>query len=58
MASGVFEAFVRGDASRGSDGGTIAKKVMEWHNGDISLESTPGKTLFRIKLPKSAAGKS
>jgi signal transduction histidine kinase len=32
----VFEAFVRGDASRGSDGGTglgltIAKKVMEWH---------------------------
>jgi hypothetical protein len=27
----VFEAFVRGDASRGSDGGTIAKKVMEWY---------------------------
>ncbi|WP_213485510.1 HAMP domain-containing sensor histidine kinase [Thermobacillus xylanilyticus] len=59
----VFEAFVRGDASRKSDGGTglgltIAKKAIEWHEGELTLESSPGNTLFRVKLAKRFAGKT
>ncbi|MFL1675048.1 sensor histidine kinase [Paenibacillus dendritiformis] len=62
----IFDAFVRGDQSRRSDGGsglglTIAKHIVEKHRGRIrldmldgGLESTAGGhgTIFRIVLPR------
>ncbi|BFH64289.1 sensor histidine kinase [Paenibacillus azoreducens] len=59
----IFDAFVRGDQSRRSDGGsglglTIAKHIIEKHRGRICLDagqdSTPSRsgTMFRITLPK------
>ncbi|WP_068620526.1 HAMP domain-containing sensor histidine kinase [Paenibacillus tuaregi] len=56
----VFEAFVRGDPSRKSDGGTglgltIARQIIQKHGGTITLEPVKGWTMFRIVLPKRQA---
>lgn len=55
----LFDPFVRGDFSRKSDGGSglglsIAKKIIENHNGEISVLERNGdeKTIFSIKLYK------
>lgn len=53
----VFEAFVRGDQARKSDGGTglgltISKNIIEKHGGQILLDTSQGNTLFQITLPK------
>lgn len=29
----------------------ISRRIVERHNGDISVESEPGKTVFRVRLP-------
>ncbi|MCR8844629.1 HAMP domain-containing histidine kinase [Paenibacillus sp. SC116] len=52
----IFDAFTRGDRARKSDGGTglgltIAKHIVEKHNGEIILHSIVGKTVFDIWLP-------
>ncbi len=58
VVNSIFEEFVRGDKSRNSTGGSglglaISKKIVELHNGSISLESEVGKgSKFIIKLPK------
>jgi signal transduction histidine kinase len=57
MKEKVFDAFVRGDQARKSDGGTglglaIAKQVVEKHGGNITL-STNGQTTFVLFLPSS-----
>lgn len=54
----VFEAFVRGDRARTSDGGTglglaIAKQVAEKHGGKIRLTTTNGQTTFILFLPSN-----
>lgn len=53
----VFDAFVRGESARKTDGGTglglaIAKKIVELHGGKIHLETEEGKgSIFTIELP-------
>ncbi|MHC0035357.1 sensor histidine kinase [Pseudoneobacillus sp. C159] len=58
----LFDPFVRGDRSRKNDGGTglglaITKKIIEKHDGKISVDTQPdrGKTNFIIKLPLRTA---
>lgn len=58
IARTLFETFVRGDKSRMNDKGsglglTITKKIIELHNGNIRVDTTPqkGKTNFIIELP-------
>lgn len=55
----IFEAFVRGDAARKSDGGTglgltIARHIADKHGGRLTLESSAGEELTRfvLTLPK------
>ena len=55
----LFERFYRVDKARSRKlGGTglglaIVKHIMQVHNGDVSVESTPGEgSIFRLHLPK------
>ena len=34
----------------------IARRVVLWHNGQITLDSHPGRTEFRVRLPLGGAG--
>ncbi|MBO9609694.1 MAG: HAMP domain-containing histidine kinase [Paenibacillaceae bacterium] len=53
----VFEMFYRGDKARTQkEGGTglglyIAKNIVEQHQGTISAQSDPVRTLFEVRLP-------
>lgn len=52
----VFEKFYQADSSRASNGNglglTLAKRIVDLHNGDISVSSKEGKgTTFTVKLP-------
>lgn len=55
----IFRRFYRSDASRTKDGTSgyglglsLAKKIAELHNGEISVTSKPGaRTTFTLKLP-------
>ena len=53
----VFGRFVRGDASRSRATGStglglaIVEAVAHAHAGTVSVESVPGRTVFRIALP-------
>ncbi|MFT4416547.1 ATP-binding protein [Fredinandcohnia humi] len=58
LANVIFDPFIRGDKSRSGDGGTglglaITKKIIERHNGRLTLDINPerGKTNFIIHLP-------
>ncbi|WP_152394418.1 sensor histidine kinase [Paenibacillus guangzhouensis] len=53
----VFEAFVRGDEARRSDGGTglglsIANQIAAKHGGQLALDVLEGWTRFEITFPK------
>ena len=53
----LFTRFVRADASRARKTGgsglglSIARAIVEAHHGEISVESEPGSTTFRVSLP-------
>lgn len=61
IAGELFERFARGDTSRARQtGGTglglsIAKAIVTAHHGTISVDSTPGRTAFEIRLPARPA---
>ncbi len=52
----LFERFVRGDGSRSRTAGStglglaIVRAVAEAHGGTVSVESQPGRTVFRVLL--------
>jgi signal transduction histidine kinase len=54
----VFDRFFKADASRAFGQGTsgsglglsIVKAIVERHGGDVSVDSVPGQTVFRLKL--------
>lgn len=49
----VFDRFFTTARNRGGSGLglNIVKKLVDVHNGDIALESEPGRTVFRFTLP-------
>ena len=52
-ASHVFERFYRGDSDRASGSGlglAIARELATAMDGDVTLESEPGRTLVRVAL--------
>ncbi|WP_236655363.1 sensor histidine kinase [Streptacidiphilus carbonis] len=56
----VFERFARGDSSRSRAAGStglglaIVAAVTASHGGRVSVRSTPGNTVFTVRLPLSA----
>ncbi|TQL48839.1 two-component system OmpR family sensor kinase [Homoserinimonas aerilata] len=54
----LFERFVRGDSSRSRVAGStglglaIVRAVVEGHGGTVSVASEPGRTEFRVTLPR------
>jgi two-component system OmpR family sensor kinase len=54
----VFDRFARGDSARNHDGGStglglaIVRAIAEAHGGRVTLESTPGRTVFQVTLPQ------
>jgi two-component system, OmpR family, sensor kinase len=57
LQSEVFERFARGDTSRSRKGGStglglaIVSAVVRAHNGTITVNSSPGRTEFTVRLP-------
>jgi signal transduction histidine kinase len=58
----IFERFYRADKARSTQTGgvglglAIVQKIVNRHNGEIEVESAPGKgSLFRLVLPAKSA---
>jgi two-component system OmpR family sensor kinase len=53
----VFERFVRGESSRSRTHGStglglaIVESIVTAHGGEVDVESRPGRTAFRVRLP-------
>ncbi|MFD5769488.1 sensor histidine kinase [Streptomyces sp. NPDC127049] len=56
----VFERFARGDASRSRQAGStglglaIVRAVVVAHGGEVTVDSGPGRTVFRVRFPAAA----
>ena len=51
IASDIFEPFVSGRENGTGLGLALVSKIITDHGGWISVESVPGKTVFRLSLP-------
>lgn len=51
IASDIFEPFVSGRENGTGLGLALVSKIISDHDGWISVDSVPGKTVFRISLP-------
>jgi len=57
LQSTLFERFARGDSSRFRGTGStglglaIARAVVTAHHGEVTVDSHPGRTRFRVSLP-------
>jgi two-component system OmpR family sensor kinase len=57
LQAGVFERFVRGDASRNRASGStglglaIVQAVVSAHGGSVDVTSRPGRTVVTVRLP-------
>lgn len=53
----LFDRFVRADKSRSRELGStglglaIVKSIVEAHNGTVAVDSSPGRTVFLVRLP-------
>src|SRR5690606_9404334 len=47
----IFEKFFKGVGGGSGLGLAIAKQIAKHHDGDIRVESAPGRTLFEVRLP-------
>ena len=47
----LFERFARGPGGGTGLGLAIAQAIAKAHGGEITVESQPGRTLFRVRLP-------
>jgi len=51
MAGSLFEAFVSGKPNGTGLGLALVSKILLEHGGWVSVDSAPGRTVFRISLP-------
>jgi len=50
----IFDPFVSGKENGTGLGLALVSKIISDHNGWISVDSVPGRTVFRISLPRAA----
>lgn len=53
MVDRVFEPFVSGREAGSGLGLALASKIIAAHEGAIEVESRPGRTVFRVSLPRA-----
>ena len=53
IAADIFDPFVSGKENGTGLGLALVSKIVSDHDGWISVTSTPGKTLFRLSLPRA-----
>ena len=51
IAAHVFEPFVSGRENGTGLGLALVSKIITDHEGWITVDSTPGRTVFRVSLP-------
>ena len=52
IKANIFEPFVSGKENGTGLGLALANKIISEHNGWMSVESAPERTVFRISLPR------
>jgi two-component system nitrogen regulation sensor histidine kinase GlnL len=56
IADSVFEPFVSGRPNGTGLGLALVSKIVGAHEGWLQVDSRPGRTVFRLSLPKAPAG--
>ncbi|MEL7132203.1 MAG: ATP-binding protein, partial [Pseudomonadota bacterium] len=53
IAADIFDPFVSGKENGTGLGLALVSKIISDHGGWISVTSAPGKTVFRLSLPRA-----